>query len=85
MNTRASSEPTLPGRLRTHEDFQWLDLLPARGMVARLSNAVEAAKALHVRRQRTVEGFTLTWCVECRQDWPCPTSTALDFDEEERP
>lgn len=58
-------------------DFEDMDLLPLRGLARRLSDAVHAVLDLHQRRTRTVEGYTLQWCVECQQDWPCATLRAM--------
>lgn len=36
-----------------------------------------AVEALHQSRQRDVDGYTLRWCIECGQNWPCPTIDAV--------
>lgn len=43
----------------------------------RYTAAIAAVSALHQVRTRTRDGFTEQWCVECRQDWPCPTGQAV--------
>ena len=32
----------------------------------------------HSPRRLDGDGFTMIWCRECRQNWPCPTSEAVD-------
>jgi hypothetical protein len=49
----------------------------ATRLLAETEAALAAVSALHGKRTRTVDGYTLQWCVECRQDWPCPTVAAL--------
>jgi hypothetical protein len=50
------------------------DAATARAEAERLRAAV---LTLHAKRTHTVDGYTLQWCVECQQDWPCPTAAAL--------
>lgn len=35
-------------------------------------------KSLHVPRERDVDGYTLRWCKECQQNYPCPTIQAIE-------
>lgn len=64
----------------TYNDFGWLDLLPARGMVARLTNAVEAVKNIHQKRNGVHSNYLtpFEYCTECHQVWPCATISALE-------
>lgn len=50
----------------------------------RFARRLEDVKALHTERHRTVDGYTLRWCVECQQDWPCPTYARLVTDTPDR-
>ena len=38
---------------------------------------IKAVEKLHTERRRDVDGYTLRWCVECQQNWPCPTYQAV--------
>lgn len=43
-----------------------------------MRDAITRVRDLHSERHRDVEGFTLRWCRECGQNWPCPTREALN-------
>lgn len=43
-----------------------------------LVSGLDVVRGLHSRRDRTVDGAGLSWCVECQQDWPCATIRQLD-------
>lgn len=47
---------------------------------ANLARRLVAVQELHEERHRTVKGYTLRWCRECWQDWPCPTVQAATTD-----
>jgi hypothetical protein len=55
------------------------DAATARAEAERLRAAV---LTLHAKRTHTADGYTLQWCVECQQDWPCPTAAALSHTDE---
>ena len=44
--------------------------------VRRYAGRLVAIEELHAQRVRDVDGYTLTWCRECQQNWPCPTVQA---------
>lgn len=46
---------------------------------------IQAALDLHAERRRTVDGYTLRWCRECGQDYPCPTVQTLGNGSSEVP
>ena len=41
--------------------------------VRRYARRLGRVDELHQPRQREHFGFLERWCIECRQDWPCPT------------
>ncbi len=41
-----------------------------------LAERLAAVLTLHSCRQRDGDGFTIRWCRECGQNWPCPTVLA---------
>src|SRR4051812_21899135 len=50
----------------------WAKHLTANAVVTWMVSRLEAVLDLHQCRSRTVDGYTLKWCRECGQDWPCP-------------
>lgn len=71
--------PTLDGLAESaHTGPVMREAAAVRLAVIGLEAGIEAVRALHTRRNRTVDGAGLSWCVECRQDWPCATISHLD-------
>lgn len=48
--------------------------------VRRYARRLVAIEELHAERHRDVDGYTLRWCRECGQNWPCPTIEAVNAD-----
>ena len=46
----------------------------ARIVLTTLTEVME----MHAQRIRNYEGFTVSWCRECQQAWPCPTYELVD-------
>ena len=46
--------------------------------LADLHERLERVMALHRFRRTSTDGFTAVTCVECLQDWPCPTYAAAE-------
>lgn len=49
----------------------------------RMARKVNAVEILHSRRVLNADGYTMVWCPECRQDWPCRTLEAMKWADDE--
>ncbi len=54
-----------------------LTLVQATTVARACIRDLEAVVALHSPRKRSGHGYTLMWCRECGQDWPCATGMAI--------
>lgn len=67
-------KPTTDGRRA------WIPGIGGPQSVAATDDVVDkldVIRLIHSRRNRTVDGASLAWCVECQQDWPCKTIEVL--------
>lgn len=44
-----------------------------------LADRLVAVANLHQPRQLDGDGWTMRWCTECRQNYPCPTVQAVQL------
>lgn len=56
----------------------------AEDAARRFAGYLVAVEKLHEPRFRDVEGYTLRWCRECGQNWPCPTMSAVRGEDDAR-